>query len=163
MSDSHWDSTVTSTVGGASQYAAMGPSLSTGTRKRFTILDFAGMDDLGWDLAVPGDANADGIVDIVDLGIVGTNWQVSGELRWAQGDFNYDRIVDIADLGAIGTNWQYGTGQNPPDQSSFAQALSAYPDLTATLVPEPATAVLLLPAIFCLTSARRRITRTASQ
>jgi hypothetical protein len=52
-----------------------------------------------------GDANRDRIVDIVDLGIIGTNWQLSGK-TWAQGDFNGDSLVDIVDLGMIGSNWQ---------------------------------------------------------
>ncbi len=34
---------------GGGQEAAMDPTLTVGTRKNFTALDFAGLDDLGWD------------------------------------------------------------------------------------------------------------------
>jgi hypothetical protein len=52
-----------------------------------------------------GDANHDRYVDIVDLGVLGTNWQQSPR-AWQQGDFTYDGKVDIVDLGIVGTNWQ---------------------------------------------------------
>jgi hypothetical protein len=58
-----------------------------------------------------GDANLDGMVDITDLGILATNWQMSGD--WAQGDFDYSGFVDITDLGMLATNWQAGTAGNP--------------------------------------------------
>jgi len=48
----HWLSGTMSTLPGTStfQEAAMDPSLTTGTRKDFTVLDFAGLDDIGWDV-----------------------------------------------------------------------------------------------------------------
>lgn len=52
-----------------------------------------------------GDANHDRVVDIVDLGILSSNWQQTGT-TFAQGDFNDDGIVDIVDLGILSTNWQ---------------------------------------------------------
>jgi hypothetical protein len=52
-----------------------------------------------------GDANHDRYVDIVDLGVVGSNWQQSPR-GWAQGDFDYSGLVDIVDLGIVGSNWQ---------------------------------------------------------
>jgi hypothetical protein len=51
------------------------------------------------------DANRDRKVDIIDMGIVGTNWQQLPR-TWPQGDFDYSGKVDIADLGMIGSNWQ---------------------------------------------------------
>ncbi|MCB1723088.1 MAG: peptidase M10A and M12B matrixin and adamalysin [Chromatiaceae bacterium] len=51
----HWQENLTSTVGGiGSQEVAMDPTLTVGTRKLFTDLDFAALDDIGWDVtAVP--------------------------------------------------------------------------------------------------------------
>jgi hypothetical protein len=49
----HWASDTMSTVYGTSlaQEAAMDPDLTTGTRKVFTTLDMAGLQDVGWTLA----------------------------------------------------------------------------------------------------------------
>ncbi|MGY8733937.1 MAG: matrixin family metalloprotease, partial [Pirellulales bacterium] len=50
---SHWNndqaSTLTNT--GAVQEAAMDPNLTVGTRKQFTVLDWAALDDIGWEIA----------------------------------------------------------------------------------------------------------------
>ena len=62
--EQHWAEGVTSTVapgtesyitnGGAAQEAAMDPTLTFGTRKLFTDLDLAALDDIGWELtAIP--------------------------------------------------------------------------------------------------------------
>jgi len=49
-SGGHWANGTTSTLPGTStlQEAAMDPSLTVGTRKLFTDLDFAGLTDVGW-------------------------------------------------------------------------------------------------------------------
>jgi hypothetical protein len=49
-SGGHWANGTTSTLPGTStlQDAAMDPSLTVGTRKNFTDLDFAGLTDVGW-------------------------------------------------------------------------------------------------------------------
>jgi hypothetical protein len=49
----HWASDTMSTIYGTStaQEAAMDPDLTTGTRKVFTTLDMAGLQDVGWTLA----------------------------------------------------------------------------------------------------------------
>ena len=47
----HWAEGTPSTVGGVSQETAMDPTLLIGTRKWFTDLDFAGLDDVGWSVA----------------------------------------------------------------------------------------------------------------
>jgi hypothetical protein len=50
---SHWNndqaSTLTNT--GAVQEAALDPNLTVGTRKQFTVLDWAALDDIGWEIA----------------------------------------------------------------------------------------------------------------
>src|SRR5688572_2191057 len=107
----HWASSTGSTVGvgGPAQETAMDPSITQGTRKRFTVLDWAGMDDLGWDLAGPGDANADRAVNFNDLVALAQNYgDASGLARWSQGDFTEDGNVNFADLVLLAQN--YGTG-----------------------------------------------------
>ena len=51
----HWASGLQSLALGGSQEAAMDPTLSAGTRKYFTELDWAGLADVGWEV-VPGAA-----------------------------------------------------------------------------------------------------------
>jgi len=48
--DAHWLNGTTSTIypNGASQETAMDPNVISGTRKLFTDLDVAGLDDIGW-------------------------------------------------------------------------------------------------------------------
>ena len=76
--------------------------------------------------AIPGDANSDGIVDVADLGVVGANFG-SVNAAAGDGDFNGDGQVDVADLGIVGANWTAATTGN-----------------SATLVPEPGSAVVLI-------------------
>jgi hypothetical protein len=72
---SHWAEGTTSVVYGTSvpQEAAMDPTLTTGTRKRFTALDAAAMKDIGWTVvSLPanyGDYNNNGVVDAADFAI----------------------------------------------------------------------------------------------
>jgi hypothetical protein len=57
---SHWNYGTSSTtyLGGVTQEAAMDPNITVGTRKEMTVLDMAGLDDVGWDvLATPEPAS----------------------------------------------------------------------------------------------------------
>lgn len=93
-----------------------------------------------------GDANLDGKVDILDLGLLASHWQQAG--GWYQGDFNYDGKIDILDLGQLATDWQLGaTGS----AMSFADAMKQFDFNTA--VPEPH---LLGGTIIALLATRRR-------
>jgi len=92
---------------------------------------------LAWQLAsttlVPGDANLDGMVDGLDMNIVGANWQQSPR-DWSQGNFNTDTIVDGLDMNILGSNWQLGV--TPPPE----------PPGTTPTIPEPATLWLMILA-----------------
>ena len=86
----------------------------------------------------PGDANGDNVVDLLDLGVVGDNWNGTGK-TWEEGDFNYDGVVDLLDLGVVGDNW----GAN------YTEGAAA--------VPEPSTLTLLvLGAIAALLYRKQR-------
>ncbi len=69
-------------------------------------------------LLVPGDANADGLVDDRDLSLLLAHWGQAGP--WEQGDFDANGTIDDADLNLLLSRW----GSAPP-------------------VPEPATLALL--------------------
>jgi hypothetical protein len=52
-----------------------------------------------------GDADHDRDIDVNDLGILATNWQLSPR-TFSQGDFDYTGTVDVNDLGILATKWQ---------------------------------------------------------
>lgn len=86
------------------------------------------------------DFNTDGIVNLLDLDILGANYNDSGTLT-ETGDANGDGVTNLLDLDILGTQWQ--------QSSSFAEALAA-----AGIVPEPATLGLLV--IGGVAASRRR-------
>ncbi len=61
---------------------------------------------------LPGDANADGKVDINDLTIVLANFGKSTGMSWSSGDFNNDGKVDINDLTIVLTNYGETAGSS---------------------------------------------------
>jgi hypothetical protein len=66
-------------------------------------LTSAGIENTGRSY-LAGDANLDGVVDALDLNVVGIHWQ-SPVTSWSQGDFNGDGRVDVMDLNQLGINW----------------------------------------------------------
>ena len=63
--------------------------------------------DVQVSISAEGDANHDGIVNILDLANLSANWQGTGR-AWGQGDFNADGVVNILDLADLSANWRYG-------------------------------------------------------
>lgn len=86
------------------------------------------------------DFNQDGTVDLLDLDVLGANWQMAGTPT--TGDANGDGTVDLLDLDLLGSQWQ--------QSASFESALAA----SGIAVPEPAALTLL--ALGSLMVARRR-------
>lgn len=91
-------------------------------------------------LALIGDANLDGTVNLTDLLTLLNSYGQTGK-DWADGDFNYDGTVNLTDLLGLLNN--YG------ESSAFGQSVPG----RAQAVPEPATAGVL--AIGCLVLSRR--------
>ena len=55
----------------------------------------------------PGDANADGMVNVGDLGILAGNYGTIGNASWSDADFNLDRSVNVADLGILAGHYGF--------------------------------------------------------
>ena len=82
----------------------------------------------------PGDANNDGVVDLLDLDILGRNYGQTGA-ACGDGDFNGDGVVDLLDLDTLGQH---------------------YGDTYGGAVPEPATVGLLVLGGLVLVRRKRR-------
>ena len=73
---------------------------------------------------LPGDANADGTVDVNDLTIVLSNFGTTGT-TWSQGEFTGDGTVDVNDLTIVLTNFGKTLGTRikaVPEPSALALA-----------------------------------------
>jgi len=82
------------------------------------------IESLGEVEPVPGDANEDGKVTIVDFLTLQNNFNQSG--GWAEGDFNDDAMVTIADFIILQNNWGYGTdGGTAEDAEEIARFAAA--------------------------------------
>jgi hypothetical protein len=155
----HFNNSTPSTVSGHAQETLMDPDIDPGSRKQMTLLDWAVLDDIGWDLARPGDANADGVVNFDDLVAVAQNYgKTSPEPRWSMGDFDYNGQVNFADLVAVAQNYgisgPLAAQSVPVSQDQFASdwaAAQAFAD-----VPEPgAVGLLLIPIMFVISRRQR--------
>ncbi len=85
---------------------------------------------------VRGDANLDGEVGLLDLDILGANWNQS-DVGWGGGDFNGDGVVSLLDLDILGSLWGTNSAFGVPD---FAAAASA----AGLSVPEPSSLAILV-------------------
>ncbi|WP_428388605.1 hypothetical protein [Mucisphaera sp.] len=66
-------------------------------------------------VALPGDANLDGVVDLVDLSILASGFNGGG--TWTDGNFNGDGVVDLIDLSLLATNFGQEAGVLPEPAS----------------------------------------------
>ncbi len=74
--------------------------------------------------AHPGDANVDGTVNVLDLGILANNYKQPGSKYWFNGDFNGDDTVNVLDLGLLANNYRWseagGAEQAIPEPAALA-------------------------------------------
>jgi hypothetical protein len=84
-----------------------------------------------------GDANLDNTVDVLDLDLLGQNWNQSGR-HWGHADYNGDGTVDVLDLDTLGQNWNQSGGSNNPLNSVPSGGGAG----GGAAVPEPASFVL---------------------
>ncbi len=89
--------------------------------------------------AMDGDANLDGVVNLLDLNAIATNYGRTSQ-NWLGGDFSGDGMVNMADFNLLAAHF----GQSLPQPASVP---------LGTLIPEPA---ILVPSIFYFLFARRR-------
>jgi hypothetical protein len=95
-------------------------------------------------IPLPGDADWDGDVDDLDIGIFRATFGRTGPDL--QADFNDDDVVDLEDFAIIRTNLGRISGNGIPGSEGLA----------VQVVPEPATIVLLVGAIPLMWRSRRR-------
>jgi hypothetical protein len=100
--------------------------------------------------AVSGDVTGDGEVNLMDLGVLGSNW---GRVDMAarQGELTGDGKVDISDLAVLMVNW----GGHPYDTFDGTAAIERNLPV-ATHAPEPLTALSVVMALTSLGGYLRR-------
>jgi hypothetical protein len=81
---------------------------------------------------IPGDANADGVVNFNDLLVLAKNYN-SAPATWSQGDFNGDRAVNFYDLLILSKNY------NQTAPTPAPAAASSVMTRTAPVTPEVLT------------------------
>jgi hypothetical protein len=75
--------------------------------------------EMAW--LIPGDANADGVVDDRDASILGSHWLLQEGATWGDGDFNRDGIVNDKDAAILAAHWGEGGGEESvPEPGSLA-------------------------------------------
>ena len=77
-----------------------------------------------------GDANDDGVVNGIDLGILAGNFFNTG-MNWTQGDFNGDGVVNGIDLGILAGNFFGTVGAFDVRPLLLAAPLRAFPSRPA--------------------------------
>ena len=116
----------------ASLFTSVGSAATPGA----TTLDVDFTTEVSTNLGalLQADYNGDGVVDLLDLDILGTNFGSGPGATRAEGDSNGDGFVDLLDLDTLGQ--EFGTGG-------------------AAAVPEPAAGGLLALAVGSLLTAAR--------
>jgi len=66
-------------------------------RKRSTILHYP--------MTVPGDANGDGMVSVLDMVLIGQHWGETGSPGWIPEDVIEDGVINVLDMILIGQHW----------------------------------------------------------
>jgi hypothetical protein len=96
----HWKAGTLSKTAGMQSEALMTPYLPAGQRLRPTDLDWAALEDIGWDPAAIGDVNRDGLFDTTDIQllVVADSYRKGVGYGWSQGDMNGDGQFNSTDI-----------------------------------------------------------------
>ncbi len=92
-----------------------------------------------------GDANIDGVVNLIDFNALAANFNGTSKL-WSQGDFTYDGIVNLDDFNRLAANFNLAALTNNPTPQDWANLDTAIPEpsaITALLVGVPASAGMI--------------------
>ena len=111
---------------------------------------------------LPGDANLDGTVNVLDLAILAANYRKQVTGGWLQGDFNNDGVVDVEDLALLAANYRHSLASDvvPAYDGLDAAAIELLSLAGVTVVPESGTLVMLAAALIgALAYARRKRTQ----
>ena len=137
--------------GGVTEDDLMVQILTNGERRSISQISLDMLElAYGWtvgSVAVAGDINGGGLVNVADLGILAAQWGTAGSPPHSADIApppNGDGTVNVADLGFLAANW---SGQQSP---------SAGPGATAIPSPPAATGALALAGVLGLTQRRRR-------
>ena len=157
VTGSHWlNMTSKVGIGGASQTALMDAGLPSGVRRRVTLLDWAALDDVGWSLATPGDANANGVVSFADYQALERGFG-RADATWATGDFNEDGAVTFADFRILYDNMGLrADGTLAPTAEADRAALAALAPAFGGQVPEPGVGGAIVLGLGWVVMRRRR-------
>lgn len=82
-----------------------------------------------------GDANLDGLVNLLDFNALAANFNGTFKYWW-QGDFNYDGLVNLADFNLLAGNFNFPAltfEPTPQDWSNLSAAIPE-PTITSTLI-----------------------------
>ena len=106
----NWASNVQSNGLVPSMRVDVGNASFRGVQRQFTELDFAALEDIGWDVSPLGDANRDGFFTSADFITVFVQAEYEDNVRrnstWEDGDWNGDREFNSADIVYV---FQHGT------------------------------------------------------
>lgn len=135
----HWGMDTFGLVGRQREKALMGPIVNPGKRRYPTSLDRAALRDIGWQEALPGDANLDRKFDMLDIVQVlqADEYKTGTQVGWSDGNWNDDGVFDQRDIIRALSAGVFLTG---PYASRGLPAEGAAAPL---LVPEPSSFLLL--------------------
>jgi hypothetical protein len=69
-------------------------------------------------LATDGDASLDGRVNVIDLGLLASNYGTTSGATWQMADFNGDGRVNVIDLGMLASNYEGAETSSVPEPIS---------------------------------------------
>ena len=140
-----WDARTGITSAAVAVAAAAGASRSIGWADR-------GDGSMSFAFAAPGDANIDGIVDVLDAAdlIAAGRFDTGADATWAEGDFGYDGVVDVLDVADFLSGGLFDAGPQGGDPWTGGPAAA---------VPEPVFSQWIAPLLavsLALRSPRRK-------